>query len=137
MIESPIIYTKNTYINIVNLFKKLKYFSITDTLYPVLSFNESTSTTFFSSTLTYLCINTSTVHECLYLLDGRLPQLSTFIVKVKYIMRSTSIVHRMVSFSMKIKYRRDLLIFNRLIYQISNVFHSNVVIRWILMIRTS
>ena len=39
--------------------------------------------TFSSSTLTKLCINVYNFNDCLALLDGRLKQLTTFIVQVE------------------------------------------------------
>jgi hypothetical protein len=47
---------------------------------PPLSLRGLSSTTCFSSTLTKLCITLLSFEDCLSLLDGRLKQLSTFIV---------------------------------------------------------
>lgn len=102
VIESTKSYTINVYGHILNFFKNLKYLSVIETFnpsYPRLSFCRSPSATFFSSTLTHLCINMYTLDDCLYLLDGRLKQLSTFIVTIGYVDDSSSIIHNMVSFN--------------------------------------
>ncbi len=52
---------------------------------------------FSSSTLTKLCINLTDFYECLALLDGRLKQLTTFIVQVGFIRNRISTSHKMVS----------------------------------------
>ncbi|CAF4160544.1 unnamed protein product, partial [Rotaria sordida] len=61
--------------------------------YPYLSFRYLPSNTFSSLTLTYLCISVKTFNDCLCLLDGRLKQLTTFIVEFYYIDRNSSMVH--------------------------------------------
>ncbi len=53
--------------------------------------------TFSSSTLTKLCINIDNFDDCLALLDGRLKQLTTFIVQVGCINEWTSTFYNMVS----------------------------------------
>jgi hypothetical protein len=55
------------------------------------------STTFFSSTLTKLCISLSNFEDCLALLDGRLKQLSTFIVITHMVEDHSSAIHSSVS----------------------------------------
>jgi len=100
MIESLKNYTMNVYGHILSFFKNLQHFSIIETfdvIYPGLSLCDLPSTTFFSSNLTYLCINVMTFDDCLYLLDGRLKQLTTFIVEIYSINNLPSIVHNMVS----------------------------------------
>jgi hypothetical protein len=102
MIESTKDYTVNVYVRILNFFKRLKHLSIIETMnqpYPHLTLRNSPSTTFSSSTLTHLCINVMTLDDCLYLLDGRLKQLTTFIVRIDYIGNSSSIVDNMVGFN--------------------------------------
>jgi hypothetical protein len=47
--------------------------------------------TFSSLTLTKLCIHVHSFDDCLVLLDGRLKQLTKFIVEVDYIYNSTSL----------------------------------------------
>ncbi|CAF1493808.1 unnamed protein product [Rotaria sordida] len=84
--------------NLILFFKNLKHLSIIKTLnspYPPLSICDSPSTIFFSSTLTHLCINVYTLDDCLYLLDGRLKQLTTLIVQISYIHKSSLIIHNM------------------------------------------
>ncbi|CAF3079648.1 unnamed protein product [Rotaria socialis] len=78
-------YAKNVYIHLFTFFKNLTHLSIVglsrDQCQP-LSLSDLPSTTFSSSTLTKLCISLNTLQDCLSLLDGRLKQLSTFIVSV-------------------------------------------------------
>ncbi|CAF3138493.1 unnamed protein product [Rotaria sp. Silwood2] len=91
-------YTRNVYEHILKFFKNLKHLSIIETLnlpYPPLSICDSPSTIFFSSTLTHLYINVNTLDDCLYLLDGRLKQLTTLIVQISYIHKSSLIIHNM------------------------------------------
>jgi hypothetical protein len=64
---------------------------------PCLSLVNLPSNTFHSSTLTYLCIDMYTLDDCLYLLDGRLKQLTTLIVRLNFIDNSSSIIHNIVS----------------------------------------
>jgi hypothetical protein len=109
-------YTKNIYAHILNFFKNLKHLNIVETFipscpsreysipiycfpsYPGLSLCNLPPTAFSSSTLTHLCININTFDDCLYLLDGRCKQLTTFIIRVYSIKGSSTIVHNMVSF---------------------------------------
>ncbi len=53
--------------------------------------------TFSSSTLTKLCINVFNFDDIDALLDGRLKQLTTFIVQVEFITNRISISYNMVS----------------------------------------
>jgi hypothetical protein len=92
-------YTKRVYAHILAYFENLKYFNVVETsnfVYPYLSICYLPSNTFSSSTLTYLCINVKTFSDCLCLLDGRLKQLTTFIVRAYYIDKDSSMVHRLV-----------------------------------------
>ncbi|CAF1507955.1 unnamed protein product, partial [Rotaria sordida] len=93
-------YTKNVYLSIMNLFKNLKSLTIISSskiYYPPLSIHDLPSTTFFSSILTNLSINVNSLDDCLYLLDGRLKQLITFILQIYYIHNHSSILHNTVS----------------------------------------
>ncbi|CAF2650008.1 unnamed protein product [Rotaria sp. Silwood2] len=97
MIGSLRNYTINVYGHILKFFENLTHLSILkDSIssYPGLILHNLPSTTFFSSTLTHLCINTYNLDDCLYLLDGRLKQLTTLIVRKQYI-HFSSIVHNM------------------------------------------
>jgi hypothetical protein len=101
MIGSLKDYTRNVYAHILNFCKNLKHLNIiapSVASYPGLSLCHLPSTTFFSLILTHLCINVNTFDDCLYVLDGRLKQLTTFIVTVYFIDESLSIVHNMVSY---------------------------------------
>ncbi|UJR13490.1 hypothetical protein I4U23_000504 [Adineta vaga] len=89
-------YTTNVYERFLKFFKKLKSLTIIDTFnpsYPRLSLHKLSPTTFFSSTLTHLCIDLYTFDDCLYLLDGRLKQLSTLIIRISFIRESFPIIH--------------------------------------------
>ncbi|CAF3007571.1 unnamed protein product [Rotaria sp. Silwood2] len=91
-------YSRNVYEQILKFFKNLKYLSIIETfnpLYPPLSLCDLPSTIFFSSTLTHLCIKVHTLDDCIYLLDGRLKQLTTCIIRISDRSKSSSIVHNM------------------------------------------
>jgi len=93
-------YTVNVYAPILNFFKNLKHLNIIGSFNmsnPCLTLGNLPSNTFHSSTLTYLCIDVYTLDDCLYLLDGRLKQLTTLIVRIGYIDNSSSIIHNMVS----------------------------------------
>ncbi|CAF2906295.1 unnamed protein product [Rotaria sp. Silwood2] len=95
MIGSLRNYTINVYGHILKFFKNLTHLSIIEgfnSSYPGLILDDLPSTTFFFSTLTLLCINTYNLDDCLYLLDGRLKQLITLIVRIQYI-HFSSIVH--------------------------------------------
>ncbi|CAF1418427.1 unnamed protein product [Rotaria sordida] len=94
MIESIPNYTRNVYAYILSFCKNLKHLSVIETSYPRLLLCDLPSTTFFSSILTYLCINVTTFDDCLYLLDGRLHQLTTLIVEL-YSIHSSTISHNM------------------------------------------
>ncbi|CAF0791182.1 unnamed protein product [Rotaria sordida] len=97
MIGSLSNYTINVYGHILKFFKNLTHLNITEgfnSSYPGLILRDLPSTTFFSSILTHLCINTYNLDDCLYLLDGRLKQLTTLIVRIHY-MHFSSTVHNM------------------------------------------
>jgi hypothetical protein len=57
-------------------------------LYPMLAFNDLSGKSCFSSTIVNLRIDVETFNECLNLLDGRLGQLRTFIVRINIICNS-------------------------------------------------
>jgi hypothetical protein len=88
-------YTKNVYAIILAFFENLKHLTIVVSCidnypgsihsYPCLSLYNLPPMTFSSSTLTKLCINVNCFDDVCDLLDGRLKQLTTFIVQVKLI----------------------------------------------------
>jgi hypothetical protein len=81
-------YTEDVYAILMLLFQNLKHLSIVAssiTDYPPLSLYFLHPTAYFSSTLTVLCIQLCTFDDCLGLLDGRLENLTTFIVQIYYI----------------------------------------------------
>jgi len=100
MITSLKTYTTDVYAHILTFFEHLECLTIVASSmndYPPLSLCDVPSTTFSSSILTQLCINVSSFDDCLSLLDGRLKQLSTLIVRIPYITDCSSIVENTVS----------------------------------------
>ena len=78
-------YTKRVYALILTCFEKLEHFNVIQTSiysYPGLTVRYLPPSTFSSSTLTYLSVNVGTFTDCIYLLDGRLKRLNTFIVRI-------------------------------------------------------
>ena len=75
------------YAQILILFENLMHLTILPS-FPnnstFFSLHNRSSTTFSSSTLTKLCIKVYDFENCLSLLDGRLKQLTTFIVEVGF-----------------------------------------------------
>ena len=65
--------------------------------YPPLSLFNLPANTFSSSILTHLSIHVNTFGDCLLLLDGRLKQLTTFIVNVYSMDEPSTIIHNMVN----------------------------------------
>ncbi|CAF3328068.1 unnamed protein product [Rotaria sp. Silwood2] len=97
-IESLKNYNRNVYEYILKFFRNLKHLSIIETQnrsYPPLLLCDSPSISFFSTTLTYLCINVNTFDDCLYLLDDRLKHLTTLIVQICKISKSSSLIYNM------------------------------------------
>ena len=85
----------------VDFFENLNYLSCIGSFVtgnPVLSFVHLPSTTFVSSNLTKLCINVDSLGDCLCLLDGRLNQLSTFIVIIVDVKDYSSMEFNSVSY---------------------------------------
>ncbi|CAF1289958.1 unnamed protein product [Rotaria sordida] len=75
-----------------------EYLNIIETsicAYPDLSIRYLSSNIFSSSILTYLSINVGTLTDCIYLLDGRLKQLNTFIIRIYQMDLDSSIVHNL------------------------------------------
>jgi hypothetical protein len=84
----------------LSYFEKLEYLNVIQTTsfgYPGLSVRYLPSDAFSSSTLTYLSINVMTFTDCLCLLDGRLKQLTTFIVRIYSLDTDLSAVNNLVS----------------------------------------
>ncbi|CAF0953342.1 unnamed protein product [Adineta steineri] len=99
-VESLTDYTKKVYIHILNYLENLEYLNIIETSnnkYRPLSIRYLSTNTFSSSNLTYLCLNVETFDDCLGLLDGRLKQLTTFIVKFHRMIKNSPIVYNSVS----------------------------------------
>ncbi|CAF1577956.1 unnamed protein product [Rotaria magnacalcarata] len=85
--------TTNVYAMILDFFKNLNHLSILPSSvndYSHLSLYNSSPMTFSSSTLTELCINTNNFNDCLALLDGRLKQLTSFIVQTNHIYETST-----------------------------------------------
>ncbi|CAF4856197.1 unnamed protein product, partial [Rotaria sp. Silwood2] len=92
--------TTNVYIKLLDFFENLNYFSCIGTFIngnPVLSFIDLPSTTFVSLNLTKLCITVDNFGDCLCLLDGRLNQLSTFIIIIVNVKDNSSMEFNSVS----------------------------------------
>ncbi|CAF3874928.1 unnamed protein product [Rotaria sp. Silwood1] len=79
------IYNRNIYAHIIDLFQNLQHLTIITSSsvdeYPPFFLSWLPSTTYFTSTLTTLCINVFSFNDCVSLLDGRLKQLTTFNVQ--------------------------------------------------------
>jgi len=93
-------YTMNVYLIILAFFENLEHLTILSSSindYPPLSLYNLPPTIFSSSKLTKLCINVNGFGDCLNLLDGRLKQLTTFIVQMKYIIHMSLMSYDMVS----------------------------------------
>jgi len=93
-------YTTDIYARTIDFCQNLKHFNVDSScsgMFPSLSLRGLSSTTFCSSTLTKLCIAVYNLEDCLSLLDGRLKQLSTFIVVIVSVEDHSSIVHNSVS----------------------------------------
>ncbi|CAF3482744.1 unnamed protein product [Rotaria sp. Silwood1] len=120
---SPKEYNKNVYVSILTLFENLQSLSIVGSFtssYPPLSIVDLPSTTFCSSTLIKLCINVRSLDDCLYLLDGRLKQLTTFIVQIRYIHNDLSIIHNTDNLS-------NLKCFSLTCYNLTNAYNNRVI----------
>jgi hypothetical protein len=89
----------NIYTRIFILFPNLTHFEfdLEDTcgLSPSPRWHSS-STSCYSSSIIYLSVKLDNIDDCLYLLDGRLSQLHTFIVEISYINYSSMISKKMV-----------------------------------------
>ncbi|CAF1202954.1 unnamed protein product [Rotaria sordida] len=99
-VESLKVYIETVYEYILTYFEKLEYLNIIETsicAYPGLSIRYLSSNIFSSSILTYLSINVGTLTDCIYLLDGRLKQLNTFIIRIYQMDLDSSIVHNLIS----------------------------------------
>jgi hypothetical protein len=93
--------TTNVYIKLLDFFENLNYLSGIGSFVtgnPVLSFVDLSTTTFVSSNLTKLCITVDSFGDCLCLLDGRLNQLSTFIVIIVNVKDYSSMEFNSVSY---------------------------------------
>ena len=95
-------YTTNVYAHLLTFFKYLNHLSIVNASsnhdYPPLSLTDVPSTTtFHSGILKQLSITVSSFDDCFALLDGRLKQLSTLIVKIQYITQFSSTIQVTVS----------------------------------------
>jgi len=100
-------YTKNVYAVIFAFFKNLKHLTMdvssidkymrSMNTYPYLSLSYLPPMAFSSSTLNKLCISVYDFNDVRALLDGRLKQLTTFIVQVGVISDWISTSHNRVS----------------------------------------
>ncbi|CAF4153008.1 unnamed protein product, partial [Rotaria sordida] len=116
-------YNNNIYVSILSLFKNLQSLSIVGSFtssYPPLSIVDLPSITFCSSILTKLCINVRSLDDCLYLLDGRLKQLTIFIVQIRYIYNDLSIIHNTDDLS-------NLKYFSLTCYNLTNAYDNRMI----------
>ncbi|CAF1316810.1 unnamed protein product [Rotaria sordida] len=81
---------------ILRFFKSLKHLSITG-LHSVLSLDNLPSTICSSSILYKLSVSVNNFGDCLALLDGRLKQLTTFIVIIDNMIYNSSVVYNMIT----------------------------------------
>ncbi|CAF1169275.1 unnamed protein product [Adineta steineri] len=84
----------NVYEYTLNVFKNLKHLSVIQ-CGQLLSIKNLAFTTWSSLNLTKLCIDVFCFDDCFALLDGRLKQLNTFIVRIYYINDELSSVYNM------------------------------------------
>ena len=89
-------YRYGVHIHIVKFFQNLQHLSISG-LSSLLVFHNSSLTTCSSSILRKLCVSVKSFRECLALLDGRLKQLTTFIIIIDGSNHDSSVVYNMVS----------------------------------------
>jgi hypothetical protein len=89
-------YPKGVHGYILKFFENLKHLSISG-LPSLLTLGDLPLTTCSSSTLYKLCIDVNYFEDCLALLDGRLKQLTTFIVYISSTLSHSSVVYNMVS----------------------------------------
>ncbi|CAF2337364.1 unnamed protein product [Rotaria sp. Silwood2] len=79
---------------ILKFFENLKHLSITGSA-SILTLHNSSLTACSSSILYKLCVFVNNFEECLALLDGRLKQLTTFIVIINYPANDSTVVYNM------------------------------------------
>ena len=118
-------FSKNVCVRIFALGEKLKTLDFRDFEFPErsLSFDNLPLSACHSSTLLVLNISVSTFDDCLTLLDGRLPQMSTFNVIIRNINKSLlSIDHPVNTSDICLDYKRILSYF-RCFCSSLNVFH--------------
>lgn len=94
-------YTRNVYALVLAFFENLKCLSVVPSSVnkcPLFSLRSTSENVFSSSTLTKLCIHVYDFNDCLRLLDGRLKQLTTLTVQVRWIPNHIPTFHNHVSF---------------------------------------
>jgi hypothetical protein len=88
--------TKYVYEYTLKLFENLKHFSVIGCV-QLLSVDDLASTTWLSLKLNKLCVDVCNFEDCLALLDGRLKQLTTFIVNIDSPEDDLSTIYNIVS----------------------------------------
>ena len=91
----------DVYVKLLDFFENLNSLSCSGSFVdgnPILSFIDLPSTTLVSPNLTKLSITVDSFGDCLCLLDGRLNQLSTFIVIIVEVKDHSSIEFNSVSY---------------------------------------
>jgi hypothetical protein len=104
---SLLTYFTNVYEQMMVLFENVKHLSVIASSvndYPPFLFCHFSPDDYLFSTVTVLCINVLCLDDCLFLLDGRMKQLSTFIVQVQYINCPVYVFQNMVSLNLEMSY---------------------------------
>jgi len=96
---SLIEYTKTIYLSLLTLLENVEHLTMVENeihVYPALSLRYFPSTCFLNSNLTYLSVNVVEFSDCLRLLDGRLNQLTSFLVQFYLMENDSSIISNTV-----------------------------------------
>ncbi len=88
--------TKYVYKYTLKIFENLKHLSVIGCV-QVLSIDDLASTTWLSLNLNKLCVDVCGFKDCFALLDGRLKQLTTFIVYINIPNDDLSTIYNMIS----------------------------------------
>jgi hypothetical protein len=88
--------TKYVYEYTLKIFENLKHLSVIGCA-QFLSIDNLASTTWLSLKLNKLCVDVCSFRDCFALLDGRLKQLTTFIVHIHGLYNDLSTIYNMVS----------------------------------------
>jgi hypothetical protein len=118
---------KNVFTTILKMFMNLIYLHFdwnNDSLFPLKSFIDLSSTRCYSSNIVHLNVRVHNFNDCLCLLDGRLSQLHTFIVKVDRICDTSITINNTVKY-LKSHENTFMSTFDRVLSHISNYLTIN------------